>query len=503
MEAWMRKILFYIVILLTISTSIFAERMQVLDFVNHSADRKNAYYGEVIYETIVNRINVAPQRVAKESFEGDIQKEALLTGGKRLLDELYLLEDDGYYYLKSGLTEEERGALTELFARLSSGSGYTFVELDERLKKEVAFEKVKSAAELKRVRYVVSGYYSATDEWLKIVFKVYDVVLERYIVIYELNETLENSLFDIVNSGVNELFRQLAEKREQGIEFSPELSRRARVEQSKFVGELHREFLVLFKFGVLYSPIAFGVRDVKNRGVLDIEHVYNRNIHHFAPTFDVEFYRSVDLHYFGAGCHVETPLFIQSNNFYSNALTRFYFAFAFRKQFIFKWGFDYYFIMYDKYSADKSMRVQAMLMTFGASFDFTYMPRRFPFYVEGGFTIYPSWIYSDEEIAESISRRKSDNSGGDGPAPFKLKLGNDMISRANYIFPIAPRLAAGYFTKSGLGFYLSYSMTLLNTRYDDIEVNSSGPTRQFLYLGDETAIVNKITIGIMYRGVIK
>lgn len=497
------KNIFYIAFLLTLLTPLSAERMQVLNFVNHSAGKKNVYYGEIIYETIVNRINVAPQRVAKESFEGRIQKEALLVGGKRLLDELYSLEEDGYYYLKGGLSEEERGALTELFARLSSGSGYTFVALDERLKKEASFEKVKAAAALKRVNYVVSGYYSATDEWLKIVFKVYDVVLGRYIVIYELNESQENSVFDIVNSGVNELFRQLAERREQGVELAPELSRRSRVEQSKFVGELHREFMVLFKFGMLYSPIAFGVRDVKNRAVLDIEHIYNKNIHHFAPTFDVEFYRSVDLHYFGGGCHVETPIFIQTNNFYSNALTRFYFAFAFRKQFFFKWGFDYYFIMYDKYSADKSMRVQAMLMTFGASFDFTYMPRRFPFYVEGGFTIYPSWFYSDEEIAENVAQRKSDSSGGDGPAPFQLKVGNDVISRANYIIPVAPRLAVGYFTKSGIGFYLSYSMTFLQTRYDDIKSYNTGPTTQFYYLGDETAIVNKITLGIMYRGVIK
>lgn len=500
----MRTTIFYIALFLTLSTTLFAERMQVIGFVNHSAERKNAYYGEIIYETLVNRINVAPQRVAKESFEGEIQKEALLAGGKRLLDELYTLQEDGYYYLKAGLTEEERGQLTELFARLSSGSGYTYVALDERLEDEESFEKIKAAAALKRVNYIISGYYSATDEWLKIVFKVYDVVLERYIVVYELDESLQNSVFDIVNSGVNELFRRLAVRREQGVELPPDLSRRSRVEQSKFVGELSREFMVLFKVGVLYSPIAFGVRDVKNRAVLDIEHIYNRNIHHFAPTFDVEFYRSFDLHYFGGGCHVETPLFIQSNNFYSNALTRFYFIFAFRKQFIFKWGFDYYFIMYDKYNADKTSRMQTLLMTFGASFDFTYMPRRYPFFVEGGFTIYPSWIYSDEQIAENIAQRTPEGgSGGGGPTPFQLKVGNDIISRANYIIPIAPRLAAGYFTKSGIGFYLSYSLALLQTRYDDIRIDNMSSTKGLYYLGDETAIVNKITLGIMYKGVIK
>lgn len=494
----MRKVVSYLVFILLFPFLLTAERVMVLDFANHSPGGKNSYYGEIIFETIVNRINVVPQRVDGESFENEILKEAALAGKRKFLEELYLVDEEGFYYLKSGLTEEQREELTALFARLSAGSGHTYVPRGGDGKVEESLDNVLATAALKRVGYIISGYYSSQGDSLKVVYKIYDMLQSRQVVVYEINESLESTIFDIVNSSVNELFRRLEEVRLKEPHYSPELTRREKVEQSKFIGEPAREFMVLFKLGVQYAPIVFGVRNSNNAAPIDITSVLNRSLNSFAPTFEVEFYRSVELHYFGAGCRVETPVFVQTNNFYSNSLTRVYFAFAFRKQFFFKWGFDYYFLMYDKYSDDKKEQVQTLLMTFGASFDFTFMPRRFPFYVEAGFTIYPSWIYSDEDIAANNSQTE----GGGGPRPFTVVVGRNRISSANYILPFSPRLGVGYFTKSGIGFFLSYSMTYLQTRYDDILFNTSGSDRRY-YLGDETAIINKLTLGVMYRGVIK
>ncbi|MCG8568898.1 MAG: hypothetical protein MJB14_02040 [Spirochaetes bacterium] len=464
----------------------------ILNFENHTDKREYNYYQDVIIESLRNHLNYIPETIDKIYFETELLKIIKDKEKQNLLQKYYHLEGEVYRLTPPEQKEEDEKNLWDLFKQLDYNKSYLLFDQDDIAPGITNLEKIRKIALRKSVDYLITGYYLVYDKQIKIVFRVYDLFLNKIHYIKEIKGDSEQDIFDLVRQGVKELFKQMSEK--AAADFVKNNQKSIIEEQAKEIAELRREFLVVFKLGALYNGIISNIRDLNIENNYDLNAPFNLVSHSATPFFFFFYYRSVNQHYFGFGLDFSTPIFFSMPRYNSFTRINLMFTFGFRQRYIFKWGIEMMMNLYQKYAQDKSEAINIFLFYAGINFAFQYMPKGFPFYLEGGFSVFPPVIPYKEGYG--------DGDGGDGPLPFLVNIEGSMF-RESYLFPVSPKIGAAYFFTSDVGIFIDYAMYYTRISYKLYKKNKATGAGDKIYLGKEIAIYNRLTIGIVYRNIIR
>lgn len=493
MEQIVKKIFYFFCFFLLGYITINSETVLVVKFDNQSVDAENNYIKEIIYEALqaeFYRITGVPERISSTIYEKEILGKISSQKELEFVKSQYN-ENNEVYVLQPEITAANYKKLKMILLSINFMQKLELYEKREFVRKGMSIDKVFALAGNKGIRYCVYGYFFTLKDEIKIAFKVRDLTSNRQVVVHFSQGSLRADVFDFIKQASRELVSQLVNKKKV---IPGEIEKNIKKEQKRFIAEYKKEYYLLLKLGVAYTGIFFSnlennVFRQNKSNELDITSPVNNHLHSFSPYFNLEFYRSREAHFIGFGIDFHPPIFFSSKNFNVNTIFDMYVSFAFRKQFFFKWGFLFELLMYDKFARNDKLTIRVALLTFGIPFDFSYLPKRFPFMLEAGATFFiPQWPYYSEDNDDDL-------------LPFNITI-NGKCNRYNYIFPVAPRIGFGVFMKNDLGFFVNYSIKILRTRYETVLKGDNYDDDPYFF-GDEFAILNQIRIGVVYKNNVK
>lgn len=491
MDKRMKKLIIHIIFIF-ITFSIYSEgimKVLVLPFVNNSENKGNTVYNKLINDTIVNDLTKVPRKINADEFKTEILEKITDKDIKDTILKYY--EPDiltRYYTLNENITDVNLEIVKDILDSINYKK-FLPVLLDEiNIPDDVAdYRKIYDKAFSNKIDLIISGFYIEYEGKIRITFKVMDVLTERMKIVYSKTGESGYGIFDVILNSTKEFINKMYEDINA---YPPDINRMLREKQSRIIAGDVKETFIFFNVGINYLGTGFYNVVNKDPNKLDLTSTSNRYMNGISPTFKIEIYRNYKNKYFGFGFKFLIPFIYNLKNMQMGSEVKISFLLGLKKQFFFDFSIKMYYMNYSKFFSSEDFRSVSMFyMGFGFGFDFRYMPKRFPFFIEAGLTILPP-------------KGPFGNIGEESNGPTFWSITANTAHEKSWIFPIVFHHGVGYFFDENFGIYLRNNLYFLYVVYDNYEWRENDE-RVYKYYGEDIAARFDIEVGIAFRGVFK
>jgi TolB-like protein len=322
--------------------------------------------------------------------------------------------------------------------------------------KNISDAEIYNKAVLNKVDFILSGYYFDHENTIMINYKLLDV--HKKLVVYSNEKTGESSkkIFDIIDNKNNEIIKDILLKvkfhtKKEKIIFDTNYKN----EPVKKKEEKWQTFL-FFKTGFNYSGLGFINRngDESLKKNFDISAPKNNYYNFIASSFDFEIYGKNKNIYIGFGFKALLPFMFSLQNFMQYEKITLSIINGFANDFFISFGVYVNSINLTKYPENNNNQNQFNInyFGFGLNFAFRYLPEKYPFFVEAGFSIQPPF--------------KPVISGNNFNPVDSLTISIDYANNQSWFFPLGLDFSGGYFITKQVGLYLEANFYVLSVDYN-------------------------------------
>jgi len=340
----------------------------------------------------------------------------------------------------------------------------------------------------KKIDLVITGYFIEKNDKISIVFKVIDILTERMKIVYERTGNSGIEILDLVKLSTQELLKKM------DVEITPypeDISKELRSKQLKTLSADDKEFLIVIGMGTTFSSIG-SIETKKGNDSNDSQYQQNSNKFKFSPVnpkIDFEIYGHKNNNYHGFGMILSLPFIYNFSSYLLDTYLSLNYSLGFKKDHFFSWGLSFFVLKYAKEYSYSNYDIMGIL--FGLSFNYRFMSQKYPFFVETGFNLYPSFL-------QLLQSQEYQNQGG--PKPFHVVVGS-YVSKNTILFPLTFNFGTGYFFNKEFGIFIKNTLYFINVKN---YVSSSGNTNiKYFDFGSELAIGSDISFGVIYKNVFK
>jgi hypothetical protein len=463
-------------------------KVLILNFKNNSIENKSDVYNKIIIETLKTDLSKTPVRINAFYFDTVIYPQIKNLSDKEFLLEFYKKDIYGKYYIRN--IDDISVENLEKINKIISDAGYVrFIPLyyyeifpNENIKSE---NEIINRAYSKKIDLIISGHYIENNNQIKITFKVLDVISERMKIIYSKTGKSTFNTFDLILDSTREFVQKIFDEIKP---YPGSINFILKDKKSRLIAEDTKEIFLYLNTGILYS--GFGFYNFVNKNIDDFNLKNSKNIYYSSinPLFNMEIFGNYKKNYYGFGFKFVIPFVYMLPNLHMRTELAFAFLFGLKKEFFFNWNFKIFYIGASKFKDDSTQILSVFYLGLGLGFNFKYMPVKYPFFVETGFTIVPpKFNYSNQ----------NKNSGG----PSLWNVTTDYISDKNWILPVILNNAIGVFIKNNFGLYLKNSLYFMYISYEK-QYDENNET-YLKYYGEDFGICFDIEFGMVFKGVFK
>jgi len=337
-----------------------------------------------------------------------------------------------------------------------------------------------------KIDLIITGFYFEKDGKVSIMFKVVDVLTDRMKIVYENSGTSGLEILDLVRVSTLELLKKMDS---EIVPYPEDISRDLRNKQTDVLSGFEKEYMVLFGVGINYSGLGIIQNetgtDTNDSGYQIASNKYKQSP--VNPGIDFEIYGKYKQNYYGFALDLQLPFIFNFSTklFRTNLFSGFNFGYL--KEHIFNWSIGMSITNFEKaYTGDY---YQIFNMNFGLAFNYRYLPQKYPFFVEGGIIIYPSFLQS------LLKERGNSN----GPKPFYITV-NNYYTENSMAIPVSINIGSGYFFNNEFGIFIKNTLYFISMDNYFIENNDSSKIHDF---GTDFEVGFDFSIGIIYKNIFK
>ena len=483
--------LIIIVYLFFMSLNLFstdALKVLILPFTNNSFDGKGNIYSTLIQDTIKTDLTKIPKKIKLSEFEKEIIDKIKNQDEKKIILSFYKTDILNKYYILNDSIDDKK---MKIIRRILFSIGYKkFIPIllkDISQKENITdYREIYHLVFIKGIDLIITGHYIEKNEKIRITFKVMDVLTERMKIVFDKTGEAGYEVFDIILSSTRELIKKM---NENITSYPDKVNQIIREKQSRIIAGDQKERFIFFNVGIVYSGMGFinQVTEIKHN--INIASLKNSYINSVNPLFKFEIYGNYKNNYFGFGFKFLIPFVYFVPNMMMHSDVSLSFIFGYKKEYFFDWSLKVLYMGFQKYGDFEEKQIMMFYLGIGFGFNFRYMPKKHPFFIEAGVTLLPPKIpYTNPENQTN------------GPVPWNITTGT--ISEKNWIFPVIFQTGVGYFFNKDFGIYIRNALYFMNISYEEISHYDEYEKKREYY-GEDIGVGFDIEIGVVFKGIFR